>query len=146
VIDSPIFVALTGAAGGLTASVVAVTAGDLLGEQPSISLIVGIAVVAAIGSAVLLLAKKWLEDLFAKMVDSPTRLEIRGWVDGLSAQASGHYSILKEDIEKTRNEVSEVRTVFMRDLQNTKDRVTNIEARHTALDQFRRRSTDHQGE
>lgn len=142
-LHSPTFLLATSVAGGLTASVVAVGAGEVFGEKPSVAFFVGFAIVSALGAFALSMAKKWLENLFSKIVDAPTRGEIKEWVEGLSSQSSGHFRVLSADIKATQEEVHLLKKSYYENHAELKDRVTNIEARHRAIDSLkRRRQTD----
>ena len=126
----------TGILGGITFASVAVTAGELLSTPPNMYIVIGIASIAALGAAIALAVKKWLESQITKLVELPTKQEIFAAITSSVSQATNYHSSLLEEVAKISGEVRAMHADFQAQFHLLDNRVTTLESRHETEDRL----------
>ncbi len=131
---SPTFVVITGVAGGVTATTVAIAAADFLGEQTPVAFWLGLAVVSGIGTMLLVGVKKWLETQVNKLIDLPTKGEIFEAIKkGIESATSGQKEVLAA-VSALNIKVDSFHAELIEDYHGLDSRMVSIESRHETED------------
>lgn len=133
----PLYVLGTGIAAGLTATTLAVASADFLGETPALAFWIGVAVVGLIGSVVLLIAKKWVEQLVIKVFELPPKREIFDAIGRGIEQANTYHAATLREIAGIREDFNRMNTRLSERIHELELTTTGIEMRHETEDRIK---------